>query len=264
MGTPELPASTLLGIHYAAEIIRGAKHAIALTGAGISTPSGIPDFRSEKNGLWEKTDPFEVASLSAFRYDPEKLFIWMRPLAQKIFNARPNPAHYGLAALQKAGFLDTIITQNIDGLHQRAGSERVFEVHGSLQTLTCIRCYQQVDSSRHLKDYLEAGEIPRCPNCRNILKPDVILYGEQMPMRAWLRAQDATGQCDVMIVVGSSLEVLPAAGLPMRALENGAHLIINNHTKTYIDIRADVVLAEDVAEIIPRIAAEVMGESLQF
>jgi NAD-dependent protein deacetylase/lipoamidase len=264
MSAPGLPASTLLGIHYAADIIRGAKHAIAFTGAGISTPSGIPDFRSENSGLWEKTDPFEVASLSAFRYNPEKLFIWMRPLAQKIFNAHPNPAHLGLAALQQAGFIDTIITQNIDGLHQLAGSEHVYEIHGSLQTLTCIRCYQQFDSGKYLREFLEAGEIPRCPNCHNILKPDVVLFGEQMPMRAWLQAQEATRHCDVMIVVGSSLEVLPAAGLPMRALEHGAHLIINNHMKTYIDVRADVVLSEDVADIIPRIAAEVRGEPLQF
>jgi NAD-dependent deacetylase len=264
MRSPELPASTLLGIHYAADIIRGAKHAVALTGAGISTPSGIPDFRSEKSGLWEKADPFEVASLSAFRYEPEKLFIWMRPLALKIYHARPNLAHYGLAALQKAGFIKTIITQNIDGLHQRAGSERVFEVHGSLRTLTCIRCYQQVDSGPYLTAFLESGEIPRCPDCHNVLKPDVVLFGEQMPARTWLQAQEATRQCDVMLVVGSSLEVLPAAGLPMRALDHGAHLIINNHMKTYIDVRADVVLSEDVAEIIPRISAEVRGEPLEF
>lgn len=264
MGTIGLPASTLLGIHYAADIIRASKHAVALTGAGISTPSGIPDFRSEKSGLWEKADPFEVASLSAFRYQPEKLFTWMHPLAVKIFNARPNPAHFGLAALQKAGFIDTIITQNIDGLHQRAGSDQVYEVHGSLETLSCIRCYQQFTSSGRIEAYLEKGEIPLCPNCHNILKPDVVLFGEQMPMRTWLQAQEATNQCDVMIVVGSSLEVLPAAGLPMRALENGAHLIINNHMKTYIDLRADVVISEDVAEIIPRITTEVTGEPLQL
>jgi len=247
-------------IRNAGSIIRYSKYTTVLTGAGISTPSGIPDFRSTGSGLWEKYDPFEVASLNAFRYQPQRFFDWMRPLAKDIINADPNLAHLGLARLEEAGFLQNIITQNIDGLHQRAGSRNVIEVHGSWRTLTCIRCYQQVESSNYMPAYLDKGTVPLCPNCNGILKPDAVLFGEQLPVKSWLAAMEASKKCDLMIVVGSSLEVMPVAGLPMRALENGAHLIIINHTSTYIDVRADVLLPEDVAEVIPRIVEEVIRE----
>ena len=247
-----------LGIRCAADIIRSSKKVVALTGAGISTPSGIPDFRSTKNGLWEKVDPFEVASLAAFRYDPEKFFSWIRPLTETLFRANPNLAHLGLAELEKAGFIQTIITQNIDMLHQRAGSKHVLEVHGSWSSLTCVNCFHKEKADKYMEAFLKNGEIPRCPKCGGILKPDLILFGEQLPSKIWLTAQQEAKQCDVMIVAGSSLEVLPVAGLPMRALENGARLIIINHSETYIDVRADVVIHEDVAEIIPLITQAVM------
>ena len=251
---------TKYNISYAADIIRASQYAIALTGAGISTPSGIPDFRSPTSGLWERFDPFEVASLDAFRYHPDKLFNWMHPLACDIQAAQPNQAHLGLARLQGSGYLKTIITQNIDGLHQKAGSEKVLEVHGSLQTMTCVSCYRQTDAAEFTIGYIERWEIPRCPYCQNILKPDVVLFGEQLPTRTWLQARESINHCDLMIVAGSSLEVLPVAGLPMRAVENGAHLIIINQSETYIDLRADVVLSEDVAITIPRIVKEVLGD----
>ena len=242
----------------AADIIRGSKQGVVLTGAGISTPSGIPDFRSKDSGLWERYDPFEVASLSSFRYHPEKFFDWLRSLAGEIMHAQPNSAHYGLYNLEQAGHISTIITQNIDGLHQRAGSKQVLEVHGGLSSLTCIGCFHQVSADGYKDAYLVRGEIPHCPDCNSILKPDIVLFGEQLPVHTWLRAQEASKKCDLMIVAGSSLEVLPVAGLPMRAIENGAHLIIINRSKTYLDIRADVVFSEDVAETIPLIAAEVL------
>jgi NAD-dependent deacetylase len=246
-------------ISAAADIIREHKQEVVLTGAGISTPSGIPDFRSPDSGLWEKYDPFEVASLSSFRYHPEKFFAWMRSLAMNMRFAEPNPAHVGLARLQQAGYFKTIITQNIDELHQRAGSENVLEVHGSLGTLTCSSCYRQVPSQGYIEAYLDRGEIPYCRTCGQILKPDIVLFGEQLPARTWHKALEASKTCDLMIVAGSSLEVLPVAGLPMRAIENGAHLIIINHSNTYLDVRADVVFHEDVAEVIPLIAEEVLG-----
>lgn len=255
----EFSSTTLQGIHCAADIIRASKKGVVLTGAGISTPSGIPDFRSPDSGLWSRYDPFEVASLTAFRYRPEDFFRWFHPLALKMHDAMPNPAHVGLAQLEKAGFLQTVITQNIDGLHRRAGSQNVLEVHGSLDTLTCINCYRRVKAREFSAAYYERMEIPHCPDCGGILKPDVILYGEQLPARTWLKAQEASKSCDLMIVAGSSLEVLPVAGLPMRALENGARLILINHTSTYVDVRADVVFNLDVVDIIPRIVAEVMG-----
>ena len=229
-------------------------------GAGISTPSGIPDFRSSEGGLWEKYDPFEVASLASFRYNPAKFYEWMRSLALQIHDAQPNPAHIGLARLEQAGYIQTVITQNIDVLHQRAGSQNVLEVHGSWRSLTCVRCYHTYEAREYIQPYLENGQIPHCSGCGGILKPDVMLFGEQLPAKTWLKAVQASRECDLMIVAGSSLEVLPAAGLPMRALENGAHLIMINHSQTYLDVRADVVLHEDVADIIPRIADQLIGE----
>jgi NAD-dependent deacetylase len=255
----ELSEATQYGLHCAADIIRHSRRAVALTGAGISTPSGIPDFRSIDSGLWEHFDPFEVASLTAFRHHPEKFYGWMRSLASTILEAQPNPAHFSLATLQKLGIVQTIITQNIDLLHQRAGSQNVLEVHGSMETMTCTGCYQTVKARDFVAAFLEKSEIPHCPDCGAILKPDLVLMGEQLPAKIWLQAQQASKQCDLMIVAGSSLEVLPVAGLPMRALENGAHLILINYSQTYLDVRADVVFHEDVAKILPRIVEQVGG-----
>jgi NAD-dependent deacetylase len=256
----DLPAHSYTAIHQAADIIRGSKKAIVLTGAGISTASGIPDFRSTGSGLWTIYDPFEVASLSAFRYHPEMFYQWVRPLADSIINARPNVAHLALARLQKAGYVKSIITQNIDRLHQVAGSDNVLEVHGSLNTMTCVDCYQTVNSEEYVKLYLEKGQIPLCSNCNHILKPDIILFGEQLPSRTWYQAIEVSKTCDLMIVAGSSLEVMPVAGLPLRALESGAHLIVVNQSRTYVDVRADVVFTDNLVEILPRIVEEVFGE----
>lgn len=246
-------AATLSAIQSAAEIIRKSKRGVVLSGAGISTPSGIPDFRSPQTGLWSQIEPLEVASALAFRYDPLRFFEWLRPLATQIITAKPNPAHLAVDRLQKMGFIQTIVTQNIDGLHQKAGSQNVLEVHGSFETMTCVECYTKVSSQPYIQPYLEQGVIPRCPKCAGILKPDVILFGEQMPYQPWLQAQKASRHCDLMIVAGSSLEVLPVARLPMQAIERGAHLIIINHTPTYLDVRADVVFYEDVSVILPQI-----------
>jgi len=256
----DLSPQTFQDIHYASKLIRTSRRGVVLSGAGISTPSGIPDFRSEGSGLWHRYNPMEVASLSAFRYRPEKFFAWMRPLALDIIQALPNPAHFALARLEQAGYLDTVITQNIDSLHQRAGSRNVLEVHGGLRTLTCIGCYQKYDSSDYIEPYLETGEIPHCTSCYSILKPDVVLFEEQLPYDTWREAEDASRICDLMLVAGSSLEVVPVAGLPLRAVENNARLIIVNQTATYMDERADVVLHEDVADVLPHIAEEVIGE----
>ena len=258
---PDISADTLQFIRCAADIIRASRKTVVLTGAGSSTASGISDFRSVESGLWERYDPFEVASLESFRYHPEKFFAWLHPLIENISTAQPNPAHIGLAQLEKSGFVDTLITQNIDNLHQRAGSRNVLEVHGTLKTLTCTSCFRRYESSIFMQAYLDEFQIPTCPECTHILKPDVILFGEQLPVQTWLRANEASKSCNLMIVAGSSLEVLPVAGLPMRALDNGAHLIIINQSQTYLDVRADVVFHDDVAEIIPRIVAEVCNEA---
>ena len=238
----------------AAELFRRAKRVVVLTGAGISTPSGIPDFRSEGSGLWSRDEPLEVASLSTFRTHPESFFKWFRPLAGQIFHAQPNAAHRTLAELEQAGIAQTIITQNIDMLHQKAGSKRVIEMHGTLQTLSCTQCYKSFDSSEFVERFISDGTIPFCPDCNGILKPDVILFGEQLPQTAWFEAQREARSCDLMMVAGSSLEVLPVAGLPMQAVDRGAHLIVVNNSPTYINVRADVVIMGDVASILPEIA----------
>jgi NAD-dependent deacetylase len=247
-------------ISKAATLIRNANYVAVLSGAGTSTPSGIPDFRSTGSGLWTRFDPLEYASLHAFRYSPEKFFEWMRPLARQIFYAVPNPAHSALALLENNGFIHIIITQNIDGLHKRAGSQHILEVHGSFQSLTCIGCYRNFPSDNYFRPYIETGLIPRCPDCNNILKPDIILIEEQMPFQTWQQAQTACDQCDLLIITGSSLEMMPVAGLPTRALQHGAHLIIINQSPTYIDVRADVLINADVAEILPKITEAVIGE----
>ena len=240
-------------IKQAADLLISSQYPVALTGAGISTPSGIPDFRSETGGLWHWFDPMEVASLSAFRTQPEKFFDWFRPLAKLIVDAQPNPAHTSLAELQRMRHLVSIITQNIDGLHQKAGSQNVTEVHGSLETLTCVQCFNQLNASEILQSYLEDEVNPECPSCGGTLKPDVILFGEQMPIRPWMGAQQEVRKSDLMIVIGSSLEVNPVARLPYEVVSNGGKLIIINKQKTYINPRAEFVFKENVADILPAI-----------
>ena len=245
--------ATHTALEDAAGLFRKAKRVVVLTGAGVSTPSGIPDFRSEGSGVWSREEPMEVASLTAFRTSPEKFFNWFRPLASQMVNAQPNAAHTAFAELENACMTVTVVTQNIDGLHQKAGSKKVVELHGTLRTLSCTQCFKQVDTNPFLQAYIDHGTIPLCANCNGILKPDVILFGEQLPQSAWFEAQRETRQCDLLLVAGSSLEVLPVAGLPMQALDRGAHLIVVNNTPTYINVRADVVILDDVAAIIPQI-----------
>jgi len=245
-------------ISQASDLIRQSKNVVALTGAGISTPSGIPDFRSPGTGLWTKYLPMEVASLTTFRTKPELFFAWLHPLASHMLLAQPNKAHLALADLERAGFLKTIITQNIDTLHTRGGARHVLEIHGTFSTLTCVGCFRQYSSNGFIDDYIGNSNIPRCPLCKSILKPDVILYEEQLPRRTWLQAEEASKTCDLMLVAGTSLEVMPSARLPVDALEHGARLVIINHTETYVDVRADVILRGDLAELLPRLTAEVL------
>ncbi len=253
----------LEAVRQAVSFIRSSKRAVVLTGAGFSTPSGIPDFRSAGSGLWTRYLPMEVASLSTFRHDPEKFFAWLRPLASHMLSASPNSAHLGLARLEHKGCIRAIITQNIDALHIRAGSQNVLEVHGTLNSLTCTGCYRRVKSIGVIEPYLQDGILPHCPDCGYLLKPDIILFEEQLPVETWRRAQQEADSCDLMIVAGTSLEVMPSAGLPVHALDKGARLVVVNRTPTYIDVRADVLIRGDVAEVIPEIAAEVICDQSQ-
>lgn len=247
-------------IEKSASVFRSARRVVALTGAGVSTRSGIPDFRSRDSGLWTKYDPMTVASLSSFRYHPKDFFRWVRPLVKTMIDAEPNPAHTALAKLEQAGFLHGIITQNIDDLHRKAGSERIYEIHGHLREATCTSCYQKQNATNLIEVFSRTGALPYCDHCGGLLKPDIILFGEQLPATIICEAKALIDEADLIVVVGSSLEVMPAASMPIPALNAGAKLIILNNEPTYLDIRADFVIRDDVADVLPMILQEVLRE----
>jgi NAD-dependent deacetylase len=243
-------------------LLKNAQRTVALTGAGISTPSGIPDFRSPDSGLWQRHDPLEVASIYAFQRRPQDFFDWIQPLAKLTIEAQPNAAHIALAQLERHGRLTGgVITQNIDMLHHRAGSQTVYEVHGHLRELTCIRCYTIFESASYLSDFILKGETPYC-DCGGVLKPNVILFGEQPPARVLMRAKRQAQECDLMLVVGSSLTVAPVCDLPLLAVRSGAHLIVVNYEETHVDHLADVVIRSNVVDALPKLAAPFLPASI--
>lgn len=242
-------------IEQTLDLLTGSKRAVALTGAGISTASGIPDFRSPDNGVWQHVNPMEIATIYAFRRRPQDFYDWIHPLAQKTIEAQPNPAHIALAQLELSGSLVGVITQNVDMLHSKAGSQNVFEVHGHLREVTCLRCYTIFPAMPLLIAFVDSGQIPYCEQCGGVLKPNVILIGEQLPIRVLSEAKKLAQSTDLMIVVGSSLEMAPAGDLPTLALASGARLVIINREPTYMDQQADVVIHADVVDVLPRLAA---------
>lgn len=242
-------------IQYVKQLLSEARHAVALTGAGISTPSGIPDFRSPNSGLWENADPFEVASIHSFRRRPQDFYEWIHPLTRLTLDAAPNPAHIALAQLERCGRIQSVITQNVDMLHGKAGSTLVFEVHGHFRQMTCLRCYTVYPSTEYLKAFMNSGQVPRCEGCGGVLKPNVILIGEQLPVRILNEAKKQARECDLMIVIGSSLEMAPAGDLPTLAVQTGARLIIINLQPTHLDHLAETVIIGDVVEILPKLAS---------
>ncbi len=243
-------------IEQAAALIASSNYVVALTGAGISTPSGIPDFRSPGTGLWEKVNPMLVASAFSFRLQPQAFYEWARPLARKLLEAEPNPAHRALAELEEMGLLKTVITQNIDDLHQKAGSKRVLELHGNMRQATCLKCRKVVSTQSMMERFLEEGEVPNC-QCGGLLKPNVVLIGEPLPRWVLLEAWGEAERCDLMLVVGSSLEIAPAAEIPFVALRCGAKAIVVNLQPAPLDSQADVVIHQDVAEVLPQIVGQV-------
>jgi NAD-dependent deacetylase len=251
----------MVNANTAVNLLRRARYAVALTGAGISTRSGIPDFRSPESGLWGRYNPAEVASIYGFRHNPKRFYDWIRPLCRTILEAQPNAAHIALAHMEALGKLRAVITQNIDMLHTRAGSHVVYELHGHLREVTCIHCFAVYPVEPVISKFIESDEIPICPACGNVLKPNVILFGEQLPAQALIGAQRAARQCDVMLVAGSSLEVYPAAELPVIARQNGASLIFVNLSDTPLDSLADVVIHDDVADVLPQIVSALENES---
>lgn len=250
-------------LRLAVKLLEVADRVVALTGAGLSTPSGIPDFRSSETGLWSYVNPMEIASIWGFRDKPQRFYDWIRPLAQTIVEAKPNPAHTALMQLERMGKLSAVITQNIDALHRKVGSHNVIELHGHLRTVRCLRCGYQDEAEPHLRGFLRTGVLPVCPTCGEIMKPDVVLFGEPLPELEILRAQEEALRCDVMLVAGSSLEVMPAADLPALAVRRGAKLIMINLTMTPHDHLADVVLQGDVASVLPRLVTGLRNAPLQ-
>jgi NAD-dependent deacetylase len=229
-----------------AALIREADSVVALTGAGISVPSGIPDFRSPGTGLWANVDPMEVAHIDVFRRDPERFWNFYGDRFQTLEDKRPNGAHVALAALEQAGLLQAVITQNIDRLHARAGIRELIEVHGTIDHSSCLVCgagYALADvRERQLSD---AQRIPRC-DCSAPLKPDVVLFGEYLPVGALTRAQELAESADLMLCIGSSLEVYPVAQLPELTLSAGGRIAIVTQGITPFDGRAAVRCGGDV------------------
>jgi NAD-dependent deacetylase len=231
-----------------AELVRTADSVVALTGAGISVPSGIPDFRSPGTGLWEKVDPMEVAHIDVFRSDPERFWHFYGRRFQTLEDKRPNRAHEALAELERAGLLGAVITQNIDQLHARAGSRELIEVHGTIAHSSCPRCGARYPLAevRDRQD-ADAAEVPRC-DCGTPLKPDVVLFGEYLPMAALERAQGLAAKAELMLCIGSSLEVYPVAQLPELTLASGGSIAILTQGPTPFDRQATVRLDGDVVD----------------
>ncbi|PJF40845.1 MAG: NAD-dependent protein deacylase [Phototrophicales bacterium] len=245
-------------IFRTAQLIQQSNYIVGFTGAGISTDSGIPDFRSHDCGLWNNVDPLVVASIYGFRRNPQAFYDWVRPLAEITINAAPNAAHLAFVQLEQIGKLSAIITQNIDMLHTRAGNTNIFELHGHLRQATCLHCLEVYDGEIILKQLLMNHQVPKCTACDNgVLKPNVVLFGEQLPFRELQAAQDASRKCDLMIIVGSSLEVAPASDLPVLAKRSGAKLIIINLDPTPIDHLAEVVIHGRAADVLPKIVKQV-------
>jgi NAD-dependent deacetylase len=229
-----------------AELIRTEQPCVVLTGAGMSTESGIPDFRSA-TGIWATVDPLEVASIDAFRRDPVRTWSFYGPRVATLLAAQPNPGHLALAALEQAGLVRAVVTQNIDMLHSRAGSENVIEVHGSVRASVCLSCGGSATLDEVLPQ-LDEREAPLCSSCGAVLKPGVVMFGELLPTHAIDRATALARTARLLLVVGSSLQVWPVAGLPEETLRAGGMIAILNNEPTPYDAAAALTVTQPAGE----------------
>jgi NAD-dependent deacetylase len=243
----EREVETTTGAAGLAELIGESSCTVALTGAGVSVPSGIPDFRTPETGIWANVDPMKVAHIDVFERDPARFWSYYRPRFHSLGDKEPNAAHEALAELERRALLEGVITQNIDRLHRAAGSENVVEVHGSIETSSCTRCAESFGIEEVDGLFDEEG-VARCTTCGGPVKPDVVLFGEMLPESAMAMAQDLAQRAELMICVGSSLAVFPAAGLPRLTLENGGRLAIVTKGSTPYDDAADLKLDGEVDE----------------
>jgi NAD-dependent protein deacetylase/lipoamidase len=231
-------------------LVESRRPCVALTGAGISTESGVPDFRSA-GGIWAQFDPLEVATVDAFLADPQRVWEFYALRLGNLGAVAPNDGHRALAELEERGWVEAVITQNVDRLHERAGSRNVVEVHGSLGTSSCLDCGTVVP----MADVVELLPLPRCPSCGRVLKPDVVLFGELLPEAAMTQAVELAAGAGVLLVVGSSLEVYPVAGLPLETLAHGGALAIVNRGPTGLDRHADVTIDAGAGETLRALAS---------
>ena len=236
------------GLRQVARALVQRGHGVAFTGAGISVDSGIPDFRSP-GGLWERFDPMDYASIHSFEADPARVWQMLVELEQMVQQAQPNPGHLGLARLEQAGVLDGIVTQNVDNLHQQAGSTRVVEFHGNGSRLRCMGCQRSEPASRRP----ELGLPPTC-ECGGVFKPEVVFFGEAIPAEAMQGAVELAKSCQVMLVVGTSATVAPASMIPMMAKRSGALLVELNLTPTEISGACDVSIYAGASQSLPALA----------
>jgi NAD-dependent deacetylase len=238
-----------MSVRRLAELMQERQPCVVLTGAGISTESGIPDFRSAE-GIWAKYDPFEVAHIDAFRRDPVRVWEFYGLRLDALAQAEPNDGHRALAELEERGWIRAVVTQNVDGLHRRAGSREVVEVHGSLREAECIHCGVRTP----MADALASLPLPPCPECGEALKPGVVMFGELLPAAAIERAQQLAAEASLLLVVGSSLEVHPVAALPGDTLSAGGAVAIVNRGATPWDSRAELAIDAGAGETLGALA----------
>jgi NAD-dependent protein deacetylase/lipoamidase len=231
-----------------AELLRDSRCAVVLTGAGVSVPSGIPDFRSPGSGLWENVDPMEVAHIDAWRRDPDRFWQFYGDRFASLYDKQPNEAHLALAELERRGLVRGVITQNVDRLHRKAGSTRLIEVHGSIEYSVCMDCRGKMSLESVMEQLRSTGGAPECPSCVSPLKPDVVLFGELLPEAAMSEAQALALEADLMVCVGSSLEVYPVAGLPAITHGGGGRIALVTQGPTPYDSDAEVKLEGDVVD----------------
>lgn len=237
------------GIETLAQALVNARSAVVLTGAGVSVPSGIPDFRTPETGMWANVDPMEVAHIDTFHNDPERFWSFYGERFASLGDKRPNAAHDVLVDFERRGLIDAVITQNIDRLHHMAGTEDLIEVHGSIEHSRCLDCGASYELE-WVRDQASANGIPRCDQCEaaSPLKPDVVLFGEMLPEAAIQRAFALAGDADLLIAIGSSLVVHPVAGLPTITLRSGGEVALITNGPTPFDGEALVKLGGDVEE----------------
>jgi len=247
-----------------AELILESNNIIALTGAGMSTESGIADFRSPGSGLWEKVDPYEFASIHSYIANTSKNLEFMLETGRQIFRARPNKGHKALAKLQKLGKLNGVLTQNIDRLHHKARTKNIVEFHGNAYEAKCMTCGQIYEITYMVNQIMKGNYSPSCEKCRGILKPNAVFFGESLDSETLEAADKMIVDCDLLLVLGSSLVVYPVAFYPKKILSLGAKLAIINIQETDMDSVAEIVIHEKIGEVLPKVVTLVENQLIKI